>query len=116
MKEVALDAITYAEGRGWDPVLTCVLRTAAENDVLYGGHGDHVTGVHVVGRGVDIRTFDVDQAVVRTVAAYVNSEWIYDPERPVMRCAIIEGEGPGSSGPHMHLQSHPSTVPRTYPA
>ena len=118
MKEVALDAITFAEALGWDPMLTCILRTPAENDVLYGGHGDHFTGVHVDGRGVDIRTVDVSPAHVAAVVAHINQTWVYapgDPTRVAKRCAFLEDDcNPGSSAPHLHLQVFPTTAERTF--
>lgn len=93
----------------WPFVVTCILRTPAENDALYQNDGTHRDGVHVQGRGADIRIRDVDHNAVDSVVHYINNRFVYDPERPKMKCALKEGTGPGSSGPHMHIQAHPRT-------
>jgi len=50
-------------------------------------------------RGMDIRSrvFDDPQAV----ADDVNNNWIYDPDRPWLKCALYHDVG---RGPHFHLQ------------
>lgn len=121
MKEIALQAIIFAEQRGWDPMLTEVLRTPLENDLCYGGHGDHMTGVHVVGRGVDISIATVAPLLVDALLRNINDDWIYDPARSGMRCALLHQSrfdpGPPSRPaivPHVHLQAYPSTLERTF--
>lgn len=122
MKEVALQAIRFAETHDWDPELTEVLRTPLENDLCYGGHGDHMMGVHVVGRGVDVSIRGISRELVRAVIDHVNADWVYDPARPLMRCALLH-EKPAEPGPpyrppivpHLHLQVFPTTVERTFP-
>lgn len=41
-----------------------------------------------------------------SIEEYVNDEWIYDPERPNMKCCIIHDTGHGL---HFHFQVHPNT-------
>jgi hypothetical protein len=55
-------------------------------------------------RAIDIRssTF-VDPTAVEED---VNRHWVYDLERPEMKCAIFHDTG---RGPHLHLQVHDNT-------
>lgn len=101
-------------GYDWEFEITCLLRTPEENDACYDCKGDHMTGVHVVGRGADIHTLGVPPAVVEAVVKYVNEHLIYDPNRPEMVVALLEGAAPGagSTAPHLHIQVHPSTQSR----
>ena len=94
----------------WEPLITCLLRTPEENDQLYGGQGDHMDGVHVEGRAADIRTFDVAKDRVAEAVAWLNSRWVYDTLRPGMRVGLIEGCGPGSNAPHLHVQVSTRTI------
>jgi hypothetical protein len=112
LRKIVLEATEYAAWLGWQLLLTCLVRTSLENDALYGGHGDHLTGVHVIGNGADVRTRDQKPSVVAQVASYVNSRWVYDPTRPQMVVALNEGAGVGSSAVHLHVQVHARTVPR----
>jgi hypothetical protein len=41
----------------------------------------------------------------------INERWIYDPERPAMRVAMIHDAGQGI---HFHIQVHPRTRERSY--
>jgi hypothetical protein len=97
----------------WDFYLTCIHRSPAENDALYGGKGDHLSGVHVSWRGVDVRTMGVDPSAVLDVTTATNDSWIYDPAREGMKVALLEGgRDVGSSGPHLHFQIvQDATVP-----
>ena len=56
-------------------------------------------------RGIDlrIRLFDVGEKI----EAMVNNEFVYDPGRPGMKCAVLHGL---DDGLHLHLQVHPNTV------
>jgi hypothetical protein len=115
VRRIVLDAEDLAHGVGWETVtLTSIHRTPEENDALYGGKGDHLDGVHVEWRGVDIRTSDIHPLDLIHVQNGINALWLYDPERPALMCAVIEGDGiaVGSSAPHLHCQSHPNTVLR----
>ncbi len=69
-------------------------------------------GVHgqMPTRGVDLRSTDVcDVDVLKRghdIAAWVNEQWEYDPDRPGMVCAIYHNAG---SGWHLHIQVHENT-------
>jgi hypothetical protein len=116
VKQILLDAEDIAYKIGWEPMtLTCIYRTPEENDALYGNDGTHRDGVHVEWRGVDVRISDVHPLDLIEVQNGVNGLWQYDPERPALMCAVVEGDGVavGSSAPHLHLQSHPNTIRRS---
>lgn len=93
----------------WNLLITCLLRTPEENDACYAHDGTHRDGVHVHGRGADIRTRDVDGDNVRGLLGFLNEKFIYDPERPKLKVALYETFGIGSTAPHLHLQVHPNT-------
>jgi len=99
---------------GWDFTITCLLRTPQENDALYGGKGDHLIGVHVDGRGADIRTRDAGTERVALVSGLLNFRWIYDPQRPGFKVAVIEDGIHAGSGPHLHLQTCSNTTLRAH--
>jgi hypothetical protein len=65
------------------------------------------TGVHSIipvrGRDLRMRNYNIGIAIVN----FINSHWIYDPERPHYKCAIYHDAG---SGHHIHLQVHPNTI------
>ena len=97
----------------WEFFITCIHRTPEENDALYGGRGDHLTGVHVVWRGVDVRTRGVDPSAVLDITTNVNDSWLYDSAREGMLVALPEGgKDFGSSGAHLHFQVSPVTIER----
>ncbi len=56
-------------------------------------------------RGLDLGC--KDEVIGNRVADYINSRWVYDPERPDMVCCIYHKVAGGQS--HLHLQSHPNT-------
>lgn len=64
------------------------------------------SGVHGHGRGLDFRTWDLDDEFVKRLCDEVNKTWIYDYKRPEMACLIFHDTG---QGPHLHLQVHPNT-------
>lgn len=84
----------------WMPFVTCIYRTKAEDDELEG------TGVHSAWRALDVRTKDVDRDAVEDAVEHLNAEWVYDPRRLRLSVAYAKPHG---SGPHLHLQVHPST-------
>jgi hypothetical protein len=43
----------------------------------------------------------------QAVADDVNRNWVYDPDRPWLKCAIYHDTG---RGPHIHLQVHEKTI------
>lgn len=102
----------------WEFYLTSILRTPAENDALYvarGFHpGTHTDGVHVRGRGIDIRTRDVDPEAVEGLAGFLNERYVYDPDRPHLLVALMEDGITAGSGRHLHLQISPNTKNRHF--
>lgn len=63
------------------------------------------SGVHGHGRGFDLAcTYD---PLGKVIEDYINTEWLYDPSRPTMKCCMYHDAG---SGKHIHLQVHPATV------
>ncbi len=114
LKKIVTDAAGRALERwNWEFLLTCVYRTPLENDVIYGGKGDHLSGVHTNWRGVDVRTIMTDPAAILDITTTVNDFYSYDPAREGMRVALPEGgKDFGSTGAHLHLQVSPATVGR----
>lgn len=55
-------------------------------------------------RGIDERCHD--DAFGKQVEDYINSNWIYDPERPEMQACSYHNAGQGW---HLHYQVHPRT-------
>jgi hypothetical protein len=111
LKQIVEEAEAYARARhDWEFTLTCLMRTPKENDAQYYNDGSHLTGVHVVWRGGDIRTRDVDPSAVQDVTTFINDRHVYDPTRPGMKVALLEGAATG--GPHVHIQVSPATKRR----
>lgn len=63
-------------------------------------------GVHgqVPVRGIDLRMRN--HQVGFAIADLINSSWVYDTERPKMKCCLLHGTG---SNMHLHVQVHPRT-------
>jgi hypothetical protein len=76
-----------------EPVVTSAFR---ENDP--GVHGTTPL------RGLDIRSAIYSNP--QNVEDSINCIWIYDPERPEMKCAMLHDTG---GGIHIHLQVHLNT-------
>lgn len=76
-----------------EPVVTSLFRP--------GDPGVHGT---IPLRGVDLRMRDSIKGL--ELAQMINAVWVYDPDRPHMKCAIFHDVGQGM---HMHLQVHPRT-------
>ena len=58
-------------------------------------------------RGIDLRCRESDFG--KLIEDYVNNKWIYDPDRPDMKCCIFHDIGQGA---HIHLQVHNKTRKR----
>lgn len=75
--------------------------------VFTSGYREGDKGVHgtLPCRGMDIRSriYDDPEKVVNDI----NTHFIYDPNRPDKRCAILHDMGKGE---HIHLQVYPDTV------
>jgi hypothetical protein len=94
-----------------DLTLTCLLRTVEEDRALYGFDLAHQSGVHVYGRGADIRTYDMPLRTAYHIMDYLNATFLYDTHRPKLHCVGFEGATvPGSTGNHLHCKVHDRTV------
>jgi len=91
--EIALFIIMKMESIEVEPVVTSAYR---KDD----------TGVHGNFRGLDFRTWDLNQIFIDELCDEVNRIWLYDPERPEKVCLLFHDVG---RGPHLHLQVHPRT-------
>jgi hypothetical protein len=58
-------------------------------------------------RAMDLRCRDAVYGV--GILNYVNNMWIYDPQRPELKCCLIHDTGQGL---HFHFQVHPNTEKR----
>ena len=55
-------------------------------------------------RGYDLRMRN--KLIGEAICKFINQNWIYDPERPHLKCAVLHGEGWEL---HIHLQVSDST-------
>jgi hypothetical protein len=55
-------------------------------------------------RGIDLRCHN--EKLGKAVEEHVNSTWVYDLNRPEMKCCVFHNAGQGW---HLHLQVHPNT-------
>jgi hypothetical protein len=93
------------------PQLTCIWRSAAEEEEIFREVGVLPSGVHQVWRGVDIHADTWKDPITQQVADWINARWVYDSIRPTYKVALWEPHG---TGPHLHIQTCHSgiTVPR----
>ena len=98
--------------KGWNPILIDVLiwleGKYPKHLLLTQGYEDRdYPSTHSVDplRAFDIRStvFDKPQEIVD----YINSIWIYDPDRLVKKVAIFHDVGRGQ---HIHIQVHENTI------
>ena len=63
-------------------------------------------GVHgqIPVRGQDLRMRS--RVVGEAIQSLINDRWVYDPNRPGLKCCLLHGEG---ANMHLHLQVHPNT-------
>lgn len=63
-------------------------------------------GVHgtIPLRGTDLRMRHL--GIGHEIVHHINQNWVYDPERPLLKCGILHGIG---SNLHIHLQVHENT-------
>ena len=70
------------------------------------------SGIHSAGpphRALDVGAVEFDQLHIDAMAEYVNTHWVYDRNRPHLKCAISKPHG---TGKHLHLQVHKRTERR----
>ena len=89
--------------------ITCIGRTKEEDKAL-GASGVHSTGEPWRAIDVRIRTLPDYQNAADEMADVLNSTWEYDPVRPGKSVAVSKLHG---TGPHIHLQCHPRTKPKS---
>ncbi len=90
--------------------ITDIMRTREEQDRIYKKHLNEKIrakyikkpwpSVHMFGRGIDIRTTNLDQIEVNTLVKIANTI-PYDPNRPRKKTCIYHNVG---TGPHLHIQ------------
>jgi len=61
-------------------------------------------------RALDLRSWCYPDKVAYEIKHWINSKWIYDPNRPRYEVAIIHKVGKG--GLHFHIQVCPNTIRR----
>ena len=69
------------------------------------------SGIHAV---LPIRAVDLRSWIFKNphkIEKLINDNWIYDPKRPGLECAVLHNSGQGS---HFHLQTHDNTARREY--
>ena len=96
----------------WHPILIALflwmcVRYSKGKILLTDAYRKGDKGVHGTDplRGFDLRSSVFDNPEL--VAEDVNSVWIYDPDRPHMKCCILHDVGKGI---HLHFQVHPKTI------
>ena len=85
-------------------VITSVLRLKKEQIDL---HGFAKPSPHMYWRAVDLRSWIFTPEENSSIVEYINSRYIYDPNRPALKCCVfhkIKG-----NVYHFHFQVHPST-------
>ena len=97
---------------GWHPLLIDLYAWLLEDDigsiVITCAHESRdYESVHDVDplRGLDIRSWVFSDP--QKVEEYINSNWIYDPERIEMMVAKYHNSGRGA---HIHVQVHDNTI------
>jgi hypothetical protein len=91
------------------PVISHLLK-CFDRLVITSGYREADRGVHgtLPCRGLDVRSKIYGERAA-SIAAALNRKFVYDPERPGTRVAILHGEGENE---HIHLQVHPKTRER----
>lgn len=67
------------------------------------------SGIHSDGppwRAMDVGGAELDQDHLDKIAEFVNTVWMYDRNRPNLKCAVSKPHG---TGKHIHLQVHKRT-------
>ena len=87
--------------------VVCIWRSEAENTVDGAHTAIHCQPAPYRAADVGAREFTAEQ--VAATSSAVNKLWIYDPARPDLLVCFSQPHG---TGPHFHLQVHPSTRKR----
>ena len=70
-------------------------------------HDNDLHGTDPV-RAIDLREWCYALHLAKEIEDDINRQWIYDPNRPHMKCAWIH-ENRKTKGFHFHIQTHPNT-------
>lgn len=63
------------------------------------------SGVHALGRGIDISTQNMNQDLIDALVNFINLRYTYDIARPQIKTAIYHStDAAGDAGFHIHLQ------------
>jgi hypothetical protein len=63
------------------------------------------SGVHALGRGIDISTANMNQDLIDSLVEFINNRYSYDMQRPELKTAIYHStDAAGDDGKHLHLQ------------
>jgi hypothetical protein len=63
------------------------------------------SGVHALGRGIDISTHNMNQDLIDSLVDFINKRYTYDMARPQLKTAIYHTtDAAGDPGKHLHLQ------------
>lgn len=101
LKQVVMEAADYAQANWqWTFTITSIFRSPQEDAAL------NASGIHVAWRAVDVRTKGQPKDAVDDVTRFINSRWVYDPSRPMLKVCFAEPHG---TGPHGHYQVHGKT-------
>lgn len=87
---------------GFTPIVTSIYRSLDEDKLL------GASGIHPAWRAVDIAAFTWLDPKVQALADFINTQVVYDPARPAMLAALFQPHE-SATGPHLHLQVHPSS-------
>lgn len=71
-------------------------------------HPGDLHGTEPEVRAFDLREWVYTKTFAKEIEDDINAKWIYDPERPHMKCAWIH-ENRKTRGVHFHIQTHPNT-------
>ncbi len=73
-------------------------------------HASDLHGVPDPVRAIDLRSWFYRPEKATQIEQAINNRWIYDPNRPNMKVAMIHKVKGGAL--HFHIQVHPNTVRR----
>ena len=89
-------------------VMTSIYRTAKEQKALAvrGGQGSSGLSTHCFWRAVDFRSWIFTKEEIEQIIEFINSSYIYDPERPDLKVVFYHNDSPK----HFHIQIHKNTI------
>lgn len=104
VRAILLDAACFLAARGYEFVVTCLLRTREEQRVIFEralrlGRKEPGRSPHEFGRAADIRTHGIPNDTIAQLVDYLNRKYPYDT--PKIQCAIRHDVG---GGDHIHIQ------------